>query len=91
MKFWTFLFLRNPIVTAVFVFLCVVERFKKPKWLVMPEFDENGELTRAPTWKEPSDFDTAMRRAQLENFQWVYCCTGKNEGSCIENKKWRGA
>ena len=87
--FWLKLFLHNPILTVLTLWASFKTRFEEPKWIVLVETDENtGEIVRYTSWRTPADFETTMRRAQMENFRWIMCCAGKDEGTCVGNPKW---
>jgi hypothetical protein len=87
--FWLKLFIHNPKLTIATMWASFMTRFEEPKWIVLVETDEKtGEITRHPAWRSPCDFKTAMRRAQTENFRWIMCCAGKDEGVCVENPQW---
>lgn len=86
--FWPNLWVRNPITVTRFLFLMWLESRAPNKWVVLVEVDDNGEITRSSSWPEPTNMETAMRRAKMENFRWIVCCAGKDEGTCLENPEW---
>jgi hypothetical protein len=85
--FWIRMFICHPIITTITLWASFMSRFEEPKWIVLVETD-GEKITRHPTWRIPTTFETAMRRAKLENFQWIMCCSGKDEGLCVENPEW---
>lgn len=88
--FWIKMFFCHPIATTKVHWHSFVSKFKSNKWIVVPEVDtETGNITRRSIWSEPSGFDTALRRAQTENFKFVYCVEGKDEGLAIQNPQWQ--